>query len=191
MEGQGAPNGGGGGGGGMGGGVPGGGIAAPSSKSPSRSTGGNGPSITFDGNVVVVNGGGPSTFVQQQQGGGGGGGSTTPVPTANGNSEVEEENNKPEQWQLDLLMEKLRQKSSMLKPLVDTSKNIRQALMVIAQINQLKDKIKDIVLKRLIFAPCRKGDVFLINRTNKVFRNLWMRFSSQLKSIPYKVWLSA
>lgn len=37
---------------------------------------------------------------------------------------------KPPKWQLDLLMEKLRQKSAQLKPLGDTSKNIRQALMV-------------------------------------------------------------
>ena len=37
---------------------------------------------------------------------------------------------RPPSWQLDLMMEKLRQKSNQLKPLGETSKNIRMALQV-------------------------------------------------------------
>lgn len=58
-------------------------------------------------------------------------GSSTVGPSSNCNSSSSgKEGEKPPKWQLDLLMEKLRQKSVQLKPLVDTSKNIRQALMV-------------------------------------------------------------
>ncbi len=60
--------------------------------------------------------------------------STTTITITNSSSSSsmnnKDEIDKPPKWQLDLLMEKLRQKSVQLKPLVDTSKNIRQALMV-------------------------------------------------------------
>jgi len=40
------------------------------------------------------------------------------------------DNEKSPRWQLDLMMEKLRQKSSLAKPLAETAKNIRAALTV-------------------------------------------------------------
>lgn len=37
---------------------------------------------------------------------------------------------KGKEWQMELLMEKLRSKSSTLKPLVETAKNMRMAMLV-------------------------------------------------------------